>query len=220
MPKYPTCYVIAGPNGAGKTTFAMKYLPVAGCRNFLNADEIARGLSPLDAEAALPRAGRIFLNMMEEKIACRESFAFETTLSGKAHLQTLKRLKFTGWRIELFYLWLPNAETSALRVEYRVKQGGHNVPVEAIFRRFPRSIANFSEYAKICDAVCRLDNSCETSTVLDGTNTTALAILQEAVCEELNRKSRLGQQTVVCDENGKPKTVLARYPLRKLQPAK
>lgn len=217
MPKPPTCYVIAGPNGAGKTTFAMKYLPVIGCRNFLNADEIARGLSPLDAEAALPRASRIFLNMMEEKIASRESFAFETTLSGKAHLQTLKQLKATGWRIELFYLWLPNAETSALRVEHRVKQGGHGVPMETIIRRFPRSIANLFEYAEVCNAVCRLDNSHEASAILGDTDTTALAILQEAVYEELSRKSKLGQQAVVCDGNGKPEVVSARHLFRKLQ---
>ena len=117
MPKSPTCYVIAGPNGAGKTTFAMTYLPKIGCLNFLNADNIARGLSPLNVESALPQASRIFLQMMTESITARKDFSFETTLSGKAHLQTLKRLKATGWRIELFYLWLPNAGTSALRVE-------------------------------------------------------------------------------------------------------
>ena len=129
MQKSPTCYIIAGPNGAGKTTFAMKYLPkIAGCLNFINADEIARGLSPLNVEAVQLQASKIFLNAIEEKIRSRENFAFETTLSGKAYLQKIKQWKNDGWRVELFYLYLPNAEFSARRVEYRVKQGGHNIP--------------------------------------------------------------------------------------------
>lgn len=155
--------------------------------------------------------------MMAENITARQNFAFETTLSGKAHLQTLKQLKATGWRIELFYLWLPNAETSALRVEHRVKQGGHGVPLGAIIRRFPRSTANLAEYARVCDTVCRLDNSSEKSSILEGTDTTALAVLQEAVREELSRKARLGQRGVVCDGNGKPEVVSARHLFRKLQ---
>lgn len=217
LQKSPTCYVIAGPNGAGKTTFAMTYLPKIGCLNFLNADNIARGLSPLNVESALPQASRIFLQMMTESITARKDFSFETTLSGKAHLQTLKRLKATGWRIELFYLWLPNAGTSALRVEYRVKQGGHDVPRNVMIRRFPRSIANLAEYVEVCDTVCRLDNSRGKSVILAGNDTTALAVLQEAVHEELSRKTRLGQRAVVCDENGNPKVVSARCLLRKLQ---
>ena len=98
MQKSPTCYIIAGPNGAGKTTFAMKYLPkIAGCLNFINADESARGLSPLNVEAVQLQASKIFLNAIEEKIRSRENFAFETTLSGKAYLQKIKQ-----WKTVLF----------------------------------------------------------------------------------------------------------------------
>ncbi len=80
----PTCYIIAGPNGAGKTTFALNYLPkITGCRDFINVDEIAKGLSPLDFEAGLIQAGKIFLSLLEQKIAHKKDFAFETTLSGK-----------------------------------------------------------------------------------------------------------------------------------------
>ena len=87
-------HAIMGPNGAGKTTFAMKYLPkIAGCLNFINADEIARGLSPLNVEAVQLQASKIFLNAIEEKIRSRENFAFETTLSGKAYLQKIKQWK-------------------------------------------------------------------------------------------------------------------------------
>ena len=160
MQKSPTCYIIAGPNGAGKTTFAMKYLPkIAGCLNFINADEIARGLSPLNVEAVQLQASKIFLNAIEEKIRSRENFAFETTLSGKAYLQKIKQWKNDGWRVELFYLYLPNAEFSARRVEYRVKQGGHNIPSDAIERRYPRSVANLFEYADVCDVTHCVDNS-------------------------------------------------------------
>lgn len=160
MQKSPTCYIIAGPNGAGKTTFAMKYLPkIAGCLNFINADEIARGLSPLNVEAVQLQASKIFLNAIEEKIRSRENFAFETTLSGKAYLQKIKQWKNDGWRVELFYLYLPNAEFSARRVEYRVKQGGHNIPADAIERRYPRSVANLFEYADVCDVTHCVDNS-------------------------------------------------------------
>lgn len=101
-----------------------------------------------------------------------------------------------------------------------MKQGGHGVPSDVIIRRFPRSIAHFFEYAMVCDNVCRLDNSSEKSAILEGTDTTALAVLQEAIHEELSRKAKLGQQAVVCDEKGNPKVIHSRYPLRKLQPAK
>lgn len=160
MKKPPTCTIIAGPNGAGKTTFAMKYLPeVVECLNFINADEIARGLSPLNIEAGLLQASKIFLKTIEEKIVAREDFAFETTLSGKIYLPKIKKWKADGWKVELFYLWLPNAESSARRVEYRVRQGGHNIPSEAIIRRYPRSIANLFEYVGNCDKIICYDNS-------------------------------------------------------------
>ena len=85
--KQPRCYIVAGPNGAGKTTFALKYLPrIASCYDFINADEIAKGLSPLDYEAGLLKASKIFLETLNWKIANRNDFAFETTLSGRTYL--------------------------------------------------------------------------------------------------------------------------------------
>lgn len=160
MQKHPTCYIIAGPNGAGKTTFAMKYLPkIADCRIFINADEIAKGLSPLDVEAAQLQASKIFLAAIDEHIARRENFAFETTLSGKTYLRKIQDWRKAGWQVELFYLWLPGAEISAQRVALRVKQGGHDIPAAAIERRYPRSLANLFEYEKFCDAVHCIDNS-------------------------------------------------------------
>lgn len=138
-----TCWIIAGPNGAGKTTFALEYLPsVAGCRRFVNADLIAAGLSPLAPEQHLAAASRLFLHEIEDCIAARQDFAFETTLAGRGYLKLIDRLQSEGWRVELIYLALPSAEMSRLRVAERVAHGGHNIPEADIARRFPRSLYN------------------------------------------------------------------------------
>jgi len=158
--KQPHCYIVAGPNGAGKTTFALKYLPmIVSCHDFINADEIAKGLSPLNFEAGMLKAGKIFLETLKQKIASRKDFAFETTLSGRSYLQRIVEWRKSGWIVSLFYLYIPNAEFSALRVQQRVLQGGHNIPQNDIFRRFPRSIQNLFEYAEVCDHTLCLDNS-------------------------------------------------------------
>ncbi len=139
----PTCWIIAGPNGAGKTTFALEYLPtVTQCRRFINADLIAAGLSPLAPEQQLMAASRLFLREIEDCIHVHQDFAFETTLAGRTYLKLVDRLKATGWRIELIYLALPDAEFSRLRVAERVKHGGHNISAADIARRFPRSLYN------------------------------------------------------------------------------
>lgn len=139
----PTCWIIAGPNGAGKTTFALEYLPsVTGCRRFINADLIAAGLSPLAPEQHLLAASRLLLCEIEDSISTRQDFAFETTLAGRGYLKLIDRLQSGGWRVELIYLALPNAEMSRLRVAERVAHGGHNIPDTDVARRFPRSLYN------------------------------------------------------------------------------
>ena len=139
----PTCWIIAGPNGAGKTTFALEYLPtIAQCSRFINADLIAAGLSPLAPEQQLLAASRLFLREIEEAISSQQNFAFETTLAGRTYLKLVERLMATGWRVELVYLALPNAEFSKMRVAERVKHGGHTISDDDIARRFPRSLHN------------------------------------------------------------------------------
>lgn len=104
----PTCTIIAGPNGAGKATFALTYLPdAANCRNFVNADLIAAGLSPLSSEREWLAASRLFLREIDHYIQRREDLAFETTLSGKNYLRSIRELLADGWRVDLYYLWLP-----------------------------------------------------------------------------------------------------------------
>ena len=158
--RQPQCYVIAGPNGAGKTTFALKYLPlIAFCYDFINADEIAKGLSPLDFEAGLLRAGKLFLENLNQKILQRKDFAFETTLSGRTYLPRIVEWRKAGWFVTLFYLYIPNAEFSAQRVHERVLAGGHNIPPDDIVRRYPRSIRNLFAYADVCDKTMCFDNT-------------------------------------------------------------
>lgn len=158
--KQPQCYVIAGPNGAGKTTFALKYLPlIASCYDFINADEIARGLSPLNFEAGLLKAGKIFLENLNQKIRQRKDFAFETTLSGRTYLPRIVEWRKAGWFVTLFYLYIPNAAFSAQRVHKRVLAGGHDIPPEDIVRRYPRSIRNLFAYADVCDDTICFDNT-------------------------------------------------------------
>ena len=160
--KQPRCYVVAGPNGAGKTTFALKYLPlIASCHDFVNADEIAKGLSPLDYNAGLLKAGKIFLDILKQKIAQRSDFAFETTLSGRSYLPRITEWRKAGWRVILFYLYIPNAEFSTMRVQQRVLQGGHDIPPEDIDRRYLRSIRNLFDYAEVCDHTLCLDKTCD-----------------------------------------------------------
>jgi predicted ABC-type ATPase len=138
----PTIYVIAGCNGAGKTTFAWEFLPKeVKCLRFLNADEIARGLSPLKPNAGAVRAGRLLLAEVAECIRHGETFALESTLSGKTYIRFFRRARQRGYEIELHYLWLSSPTQAIARVRQRVKLGGHHVPVADIRRRFTRSLA-------------------------------------------------------------------------------
>ena len=158
--KQPQCYVIAGPNGAGKTMFALKYLPlIASCYVFINADEIAKGLSPLNFEAGLLKAGKLFLENLNQRIRLRKDFAFETTLSGRMYLPRIAEWRKAGWFVTLFYLYIPNAEFSAKRVRERVLEGGHDIPPDDIVRRYPRSIRNLFAYADVCDDTICFDNT-------------------------------------------------------------
>ena len=161
-PDRPTCWIIAGPNGAGKTTFALTYLPeVAGCRNFVNADLIAAGMSPLEPERERVTAGRLFLGEIERHIQARHDFGFETTLAGRGYVRLIRRLKATGWRVELIYLALADVEMAKRRVAERVADGGHDIKPPDIERRFGRSLDNlFGAYAMEVDrTVCFLNTS-------------------------------------------------------------
>jgi predicted ABC-type ATPase len=151
--RHPTVYLIAGPNGAGKTTFASEFLPeFVKCREFLNADLIAAGLSPFAPESQNVRAGRLLLQRIDELAADHETFGFETTFSGRTYVKLLGDMKSSGYHIALFFLWLPNADMAVQRVENRVQQGGHAVPPDDIRRRYWLGAKNLFElYLPIAD---------------------------------------------------------------------
>jgi predicted ABC-type ATPase len=153
--------IIAGPNGAGKTTFAQEFLPgEAGCPFFVNADLIAAGLSPFTPELAAVRAGRIMLDQIHEHVRKGESFAFETTLSGRIYMMLIPRWQAQGYVIKLFFLQLPTPEMAIARVRQRVAVGGHNVPEDVIRRRFHSGLRNFRQvYKPLVDEWVLYDNS-------------------------------------------------------------
>ena len=139
----PNIYIIAGCNGAGKTTFAKEFLPrEVRCLRFYNADEIARGLSPLAPSVGAIKAGRLLLSEVRQSIHRHETFALESTLSGKTYVRTFNRALSLGYELELHYLWLSSVEQAIARVRRRVRMGGHDVPATDIRRRFKRSLVH------------------------------------------------------------------------------
>lgn len=156
-------YIIAGPNGAGKTTLAYTILPeIFDCDEFVNADEIAKGISPLNPEKANIRAGRLMLQRIKELLCQGESFAFETTLSTKSYQGLIKRAEHQGYDTTLLFLLLDSVELAVHRVQTRVKEGGHNIPTEIIERRYSNGLINFFKiYRSIVSSWILVDNSYE-----------------------------------------------------------
>lgn len=142
--------ILAGPNGAGKTTFARSFLPAeANLPRFINADLIAAGLAPFAPETAAFRAGRVMLEEIAASVRRGESFAFETTLSGRGYVRAIPRWRARGYRVSLFFLSLPNVETAIERVASRVRQGGHDIAEAVIRRRFASGLDNFHRRYKL-----------------------------------------------------------------------
>ena len=163
MNQAKTIIIIAGPNGAGKTTFAREFLPQeAGCLTFINADLIAHGLSPFRPEDAALHAARLMLEMIGTCVSRGESFAIETTLSGRTYARMIPQWRRAGYEVALFFLQLPSQDLAVARVADRVAQGGHHIPEPVIRRRFQAGIANFDAlYKPLVDAWRLYDNSGE-----------------------------------------------------------
>jgi len=163
------CYIIAGPNGAGKTTFAKAFLPEeASCLNYVNADLIAEGLSPFKPESVAIESGKLLLKKIDHLVEKKESFAFETTLSGLNYIRRIEIWKNQGYEVVLFFLTLPNEEMAVRRVKLRVAEGGHNIPENVIKRRYQKGWHNFqNHYKHHVDAWVIFDNSGKIPIVLD-----------------------------------------------------
>jgi predicted ABC-type ATPase len=180
-------YIIAGSNGAGKTTFAREFLPdYANCRRFINPDLIAAGLSPFDPSAAGAEAGKIVLREVQRAINVGDSFAFESTLSGRTYLRILRQARDAGFKLHLFYLWIPSADLALARIRDRVEAGGHNVPEPDVRRRYPRSLRNlFTLYGPEVDTIHFFDNSGENPDLIFKEETGRITVLNRPLYTEI-----------------------------------
>lgn len=154
-------YIIGGCNGAGKTTASFNLLPdILNCQEYVNADEIARGISPFQPDKVAIESGRIMLHRIAELLEQEEDFAFETTLSTRSFASTIERARAKGYSITLIYFWLESTDLAIKRVQTRVEEGGHNIPVDTIVRRYYAGLKNlFDLYENICDLILLYDNS-------------------------------------------------------------
>ncbi|MBR6310382.1 MAG: zeta toxin family protein [Paludibacteraceae bacterium] len=153
-------YIIAGPNGDGKTTASFNLLPeILHCTNFVNADEIARGLSPFAPETVVIQAARLMLQRIEELLLQKVDFAIETTLATRSYVSLVRRAQRLGYKVHLIFFYLENDEQAIQRVAQRVREGGHNIQEADIRRRFKRGIDNLVHlYLPICDSVLVYNN--------------------------------------------------------------
>ena len=154
-------YIIAGCNGAGKTTASFTILPeVLDCKEFINADEIAKGLSPFQPESVAMQAGRIMLARMDELLQKGETFAFETTLATKSYKQKIEWAQANGYEVTLLFFWLNTSKLAKKRVAQRVAEGGHNIPDEIIERRYHSDITQLiTTYMDMIEKYYIFDNS-------------------------------------------------------------
>lgn len=154
-------YIIGGPNGAGKTTASYSVLPkILECREFVNADEIARGLSPFNPESVAIEAGRLMLTRISELLRRNESFSIETTLATRSYFRLIEQAHRQGYDVTLLFFWLRTPEQAIERVAERVSKGGHNIPSDVIRRRYQEGINNlFQIYMPIVDTWVLVNNS-------------------------------------------------------------
>ncbi len=143
----PNLFIVAGPNGAGKTTYVQRFLrQEMNCREFVNADCIAAGLSPFAPDLAAFAAGRVMIKRLRDLFERGEDFSFETTLTGFGYTHLLREMKEAGYRIRLDYLWIPNLEITRNRIRQRVRKGGHDIPDAVQVRRFGKGLRLLLEH--------------------------------------------------------------------------
>lgn len=189
----PNLYIIAGCNGAGKTTASFTVLPeMLDCDEFINADEIARGLSPLNPDKSAIEAGRLMLTKIDKLIQNQKDFAFETTLSTKSYIQTIKKAREHCYQTTLVFLWLDSVDLAIERVKTRVLEGGHNIPKPVIIRRYYSGLSNlFNLYIPICDYWMIFNNSVSPSKLIaEGYQDKDLDIKNISIFDIIKQQSR------------------------------
>lgn len=164
----PNLYIIAGCNGAGKTTASMSVLPeVLDCREFVNADEIAKGLSPFKPEEVAIEAGRLMLQRIDTLLSRHVSFAIETTLATRSYKNLVERAKASGYQVILLFFWLSSPEMAEMRVAQRVASGGHDIPKDVVHRHYWAGLRNLFEiFVPIVDLWSLYDNNTETQPIV------------------------------------------------------
>jgi len=180
-------YIIAGCNGAGKTTASFTILPeILDCKEFVNADEIARGLSPFQPEKAAFEAGRIMLHRVEELLGRGETFALETTLATKIYQQKIRAAQQRGYTVILLYFWLNSPALAQERVKTRVLEGGHYIAPEVIDRRYWLGIERlFANYLPLVNKAFVFDNSSGKPVLLAEKSMSGLIITQDNLYHQL-----------------------------------
>lgn len=167
--KGPNLYIIAGCNGAGKTTASFNVLPqILDCKEFVNADEIAKGLSPFSPESVAIQAGKLMLQRIDMLLSERVSFAIETTLATRSYITLVRRAQEREYTVQLLFFWLKSPSVACRRVEKRVLEGGHDIPIETIHRRYYLGLKNLFEiFMPIVDYWVLYDNNLQTRLIAD-----------------------------------------------------
>ena len=187
----PNLYIIAGCNGAGKTTASMTVLPeILNCYEFVNADEIARGLSPFQHEKVAIEAGRIMLNRIKHLVETGEDFAFETTLATKSYVSFIQKAKERGFKVTLIFVYLNSIELAKQRVKDRVSKGGHNIEAEVIERRYHAGLKNFLHlYMPVSDDWLVFNNSLDLNIIAQGNSNISIEIYDKLIWTTINEYS-------------------------------
>jgi len=188
--KNKNVYIVAGPNGSGKTIFARTFLPeYAKCDRFINADLIATGLSPFSPEQVAIKSGKLVLEQIKEYSNNGVDFGFETTMSGVTYLKYFEMLKEKGYKIHIFFLWIPSSQLAIARVKDRVAQGGHNVPIADIKRRFERSTKKFfKQYHILADKWILFNNAESKPRVIVKKQNAHIDVLNQCLFEKITKK--------------------------------
>ncbi len=187
----PNLYIISGCNGAGKTTASYTILPeMLDCKEFVNADEIARGISPFQPETVSILAGRIMLERINELLERNVDFAIETTLTTLSYRQTIKIAKQKDYHVTLLFFWLNDVNLAIERVKMRVTEGGHDIPKDVIIRRYHKGISNLiNVFISLCDYWIVIDNSVEPNlTIAEGVNDLEIAIYDNELWKQIKYK--------------------------------
>ena len=188
----PNLYIIAGCNGAGKTTASFTILPeILNCKEFVNADNIAAGLSPFNSESVALEAGKLMLQRIDQLIQEQADFAFETTLAARTYVSLIKYAKTVGYDITLLYFWLSSPGVAKERVAKRVSRGGHNIPSDVIERRYYGGLKNLvGLYIPVCDNWMVINNlGADPELIATGTNKGEKTIINNDIWDIILRQS-------------------------------